>query len=79
MNYQKEPAEYTYASAEEIQRSNSAQYANYGGSAAAAAQLASGEGSVKTGDTTNIAMYVGILAAALLIIILIIFVKKKKK
>ena len=73
MNYQKEPAEYTYASAEEIQRSNSAQYANYGGSAAAAAQLASGEGSVKTGDTTNIAMYVGI------IIILIIFVKKKKK
>ena len=79
VNYQKEPAEYTYASAEEIQRSNSAQYANYGGSAAAAAQLASGEGSVKTGDTTNIAMYVGILAATLLIIILIIFVKKKKK
>ena len=63
----------------ELKNSYQSQYAGYGGSAEAASQLAAGGNSVATGDTTNIALYLSLLAAAVCLMAAVIFIRKKKK
>ena len=73
---------YTNVSKEELQQSYTQQYAAYGGSQAAAAELAAGaNGSdpVQTGDTTQILPYVIAVLAALIILIAAVFFKRRKK
>lgn len=62
----------------ELQNSYKSEYANYGGSASAASQLAAGGGNaVKTGDTTNVTWYVVLMIAALGMFTAV-FVRRKK-
>ncbi|MDO4344997.1 MAG: SpaA isopeptide-forming pilin-related protein, partial [Eubacteriales bacterium] len=70
---------YASVSPEELAQSYESQYANYGGSYEAAAQLASGT-PVKTGDNTNWLLYVIIAAAALAVGAgALVFMRKKRK
>ena len=79
-NFNKTPTSYTGVTDSELKSSYKSQYASFGGSAAAASQMAIGVGStVPTGDSTPIALYAGLLAAALVVIILVLVLKKKKK
>lgn len=65
-DYVQKPADAQTVSRSELQKSYKSEYANYGGSASAASQLASGGGNtVKTGDTTNVTWYVVLMLAAL--------------
>ena len=78
-DYVTEPTGAQTVSKSELQNSYKSEYANYGGSASAASQLASGGNTsatggsstqaggnaVKTGDTTNVTWYVVLMLAAL--------------
>ncbi|EET62141.1 LPXTG-motif cell wall anchor domain protein [Marvinbryantia formatexigens DSM 14469] len=73
---------YSNVSAKELQQSYEQEYAGYGGSQAAAAELAAGaNGSapVQTGDTTAIIPYVIAVLAALVLLAAAVFFKRRKK
>ncbi|MDO4634203.1 MAG: SpaA isopeptide-forming pilin-related protein, partial [Eubacteriales bacterium] len=87
--YQKAPQTgYSYVDPEELKKSYSQQYANFGGSASAAASLASGpvtnDSTVvpRTGDQTPIMMFVGVFAAAVILLaaaITLLLLRRRKK
>ena len=72
---------YSVVSQDELRQSYEQQYAGYGGSQAAAAELAAGANGtpVQTGDTTAIIPYVIAVLAALIILIAAVFFRKRKK
>ena len=72
---------YSVVSQDELKQSYEQEYAGYGGSQAAAAELAAGANGtpVQTGDTTAIIPYVIAVLAALIILIAAVFFRKKKK
>ena len=77
-DYVQKPADAQTVSKSELQNSYKSEYANYGGSASAASQLAAGGGNaVKTGDTTNVTWYVVLMIAALGMFTAV-FVRRKK-
>ena len=74
-----EPAGAQKVSSSELRNSYHAEYAGYGGSASAAAELAAGGNSVQTGDTTNVTLYLSMLAVACLLFAAAVIVRKRRK
>ncbi|MDO4523123.1 MAG: SpaA isopeptide-forming pilin-related protein, partial [Eubacteriales bacterium] len=76
-NYQSAPTSgYTYVDPEELKKSYEQEYSGFGGSAAAAAELASGT-PVETGDTTNLAIYIVLLGFAVVLLGVAIRIRKR--
>ncbi len=76
--YEKKPDGSKDASEAEKNSADKGLFSGFGGSQEAAAELAEGDGTgVKTGDTTNIALYAGILAGAFLVIIILLILRRK--
>ena len=78
-DYVTEPAGAQAVSSSELKNSYNAEYAGYGGSASAAAELAAGGNSVQTGDTTNVVLYLSMLAAACILFTAVLIKKRRKE
>ena len=78
-DYVTKPAGAQAVSSRELRNSYNAEYAGYGGSASAAAELAAGGNSVQTGDTTNVALYLSMLAAACILFAAVLIKKRRKE
>lgn len=74
-----EPAGAQRVSSSELKNSYNAEYAGYGGSAAAAAEMAAGGNSVQTGDMTNFMLYLSMMAAACMLFAVTVILKKRRK
>ena len=74
-----EPAGAQRVSSSELKNSYHAEYAGYGGSAAAAAEMAAGGNSVQTGDMTNFMLYLSMMAAACMLFAAAVILKKRRK
>ena len=77
-DYVTEPAGAQAVSSSELRNSYNAEYAGYGGSASAAAELAAGGNSVQTGDTTNVALYLSMLAVACILFAAVLIKKRRR-
>ena len=78
-DYVTKPAGAQAVSSSELRNSYNAEYAGYGGSASAAAELAAGGNSVQTGDTTNVVLYLSMLAAACILFAAVLIKKRRKE
>ena len=78
-DYVTEPVGAQAVSSSELKNSYNAEYAGYGGSASAAAELAAGGNSVQTGDTTNVVLYLSMLAAACILFTAVLIKKRRKE
>ena len=78
-DYVTKPAGAQAVSSNELRNSYNAEYAGYGGSASAAAELAAGGNSVQTGDTTNVALYLSMLAVACILFAAVLIKKRRKE